>query len=86
MCKCADVRMVEETDFLQTDGCADEGDVQMCRYKNVQMAKTYSFAHLHIKSSAHLFTISVDDVQYHLVLLQLGQIIKQNIMFFRIRG
>jgi hypothetical protein len=33
MCKCADVRIAMETDFLQ-----EGGDVQMRRYADVQMS------------------------------------------------
>lgn len=80
MCKYANVRIGSETYFLQR-----RVDVQMCRHENVQMAKK------NICTSAHpkiciLLAVSVDDIQYHLVFLQLRQIIKQDIMLFRVRS
>jgi len=33
-------------------------------------------SHLHIKKFAHLLAVSIDDIEYHLVFLQLRQIIE----------
>ena len=77
MCRCANFKYADERE-----------DVQICRWgkcngkKNVQMI----FLHLHICNLyiQNLFSIPIDNIYDHLVLLQLWQVIKQDVMFLRI--
>lgn len=44
----------------------------------------YASAHSHICISAHLPRILINNIQDHFILLQLRQVIKQDVMLFRV--